>query len=552
MPIPLAEILRDRPATAVAEPPPAAAPEASGVAPAPPAPPAAPAAPPSLEEGFGEFRRGADLRQQAVNQALARQKEIEGLRAQEFALHQQLAEPLQQRIDTLSSQPLPDVAAPPTLPEPPSLAVRPFLSGTPGEPPEQSLQRAVMGLSLLAQMGFGAAAGVPELSLRTLAGAMQGWQEGDIIRGDRDFKEWQGTVEQLQQDYGNRRQLVEDIVQRNRGDLERTRLALLTELARHGASMQELQALSESAQAYFNLMETQGKIVQDVGAMGANLAVQVLARQMDAAMKTSQMLHQRRMEEIAAAGEGRKAAAQEQTNALIARFLGGGSPAEPTTPAAPGAPGGTPPPGPSGQFDVVPSFGPGGASIRLEPKKIGETTQTALRTYDSILANLHDLKTQFSDAEIDQYAGMFRAAGKELQQGVGSLPGMGQYADPRYAAFKALVGRLTGTAFGEGGKQLTPFEASVVFSYTPTGWERGGATEFRAKVESLERFTKVRRALAAYYSEKGVDPTTVPTALWDQAMQQELSKAGVDFTATVRGRASDSAGGWGKARVVTP
>src|SRR6185503_5599925 len=270
----------------------------------------------------------------------------------------------------------------------------PFLAGVPGEDPVQSLNKAVMGLSLLAQMGFGAASGTPELSLRALAGAMQGWQEGDMLRGDRDFKEWQATVGTMQKDYDNRRQLVEDIVTRNRGDVERTRIALLTELARHGASQEELKAITESDQAYFALLDRQGQIVQDLGSQEATIGLNVLARQQDAQMKAVQMQqwiadHNLRVEagQRADVRENRIAGAQEESNRLVREALSGGQPG--------GAAG-------SGGYDTSINVGPRGASVNLTPKKLGEVAQKDVSNYDTTLKAINEIKTTFKPEELER------------------------------------------------------------------------------------------------------------------------------------------------------
>ena len=327
--------------------------------------PAAPSAPDvSLTVGLQNLRTGAAQQQGAVQKALAAQAVTDQARQAESDRFHGAFDPLQETLTAQTQAPLPEVAAPPAMPPPPSLEVRPFLSGVPGEDPVQSLNKAVLGLSLLAQMGFGAASGVPELSLRALTGAMQGWHDGDIQRGDREFTHWQATVAQMQKEYDNRRQLVEDIVQRNRGDVERTRIALLTELSRHGASTEELKALTESDQAYFALLDRQGGITKDLGAQESTIALQVLARQMDAqnrAIQLQQWIEDHKLKQaqlgIAQAGEARKG----RMDALTERFLTG---------ALSGGPGG---PEASGGLPTMPP----GVQLRAGPLTLGAPTPSA-------------------------------------------------------------------------------------------------------------------------------------------------------------------------------
>src|SRR5437764_7577528 len=97
--------------------------------------------------------------------------------------------------------------------------------------------------------------------------------------------------------------------------------------------------------------------------------------------------------------------------------------------------------------------------------------------------------------------------------------------DQRFLDFKATMGRLQGTAFGEAGKQLTGTELSVVNQYTPTGREPGGAAEIQAKINNLETFTRLARAtrLKLATQAKGtVDPDEL-----DKAIEQAAKRAGL-------------------------
>lgn len=220
--------------------------------------------------------------------------------------------------------------------------------------------------------------------------------------------------------------------------------------------------------------------------------------------------------------EERRGRMDDMTTGLIERAMGG----DRTLSGAPGAPGAA---AGGGQWDPSLSFGPGGAKISLTPRRIGEEDKKALRAYDGILASLNELEG-FSDEEVGRYAGFLSRTGRDVKQFAGSIPGLEGLADPRYAKFRALTGRLAGTAFAEGGKQLTPFEAAVVFSYTPTGKEAGGPVEFRAKRDQLKLYTTIRRQLTAHYAERGIDPTTIPDEIWDQQVKQGLGLSASGLT----------------------
>lgn len=88
------------------------------------------------------------------------------------------------------------------------------------------------------------------------------------------------------------------------------------------------------------------------------------------------------------------------------------------------------------------------------------TPIAALRDGGRMVATL---MSEFTPAERTKYAGWFNFKGRQAVQLV--------IQDPKFARFKALVARGKNMAFGEGGKQLTPMEASVVFGWVPTGDE---------------------------------------------------------------------------------
>ena len=207
--------------------------------------------------------------------------------------------------------------------------------------------------------------------------------------------------------------------------------------------------------------------------------------------------------------ETRRARMDEITLGLMEKFFGGGQPV-------------------SGQPQLEPSvsLGSGGPRINLSRTQLGEEDKKALRAYDNILAAVHELDT-FSDEEIEKYAGLLNRGARDVKQFLGTIPGLEGLSDARYAHFRALTGRLTGTAFAEGGKQLTPFEASVVFTYTPTGKEVGGPTEFKAKKTQLGQYTLLRRQLVARYAERGVNPATVPDEVWNQQIREGMMAIGL-------------------------
>jgi hypothetical protein len=127
---------------------------------------------------------------------------------------------------------------------------------------------------------------------------------------------------------------------------------------------------------------------------------------------------------------------------------------------------------------------------RREEAPLTEQDRQKLADHDKILGAIGQLRT-FTPEEIQAYSGVLNRPLADIRMGLSSV--LGFQVDERFTKFRALMGILKGTAFGEGGKQLTPFESSVVFSYTPTGKELGGATEIASKIQYLEAFTKLAR-----------------------------------------------------------
>jgi hypothetical protein len=129
--------------------------------------------------------------------------------------------------------------------------------------------------------------------------------------------------------------------------------------------------------------------------------------------------------------------------------------------------------------------GPTGTPARTLTTELGQAgrpldsgAQTAISALQNIDQTVKELRSKYSPEEIKTFTGLLKFQGQKAM-----LPFT---EDKRFADFAILNERLRGTAFGEGGKQLTPFEASVVFGYTPTGRELS-STEYLSKIENLER-----------------------------------------------------------------
>jgi len=97
---------------------------------------------------------------------------------------------------------------------------------------------------------------------------------------------------------------------------------------------------------------------------------------------------------------------------------------------------------------------------------------------DQTLDIIGELKTNFTPEELARFVGPIDFPGRGVAQAI--------LNDPKFAAFQVTAKKLKLLAFGEGGKQLTPFEAEVVFGTIPTGTEFS-VTDFIAKISEIER-----------------------------------------------------------------
>lgn len=165
------------------------------------------------------------------------------------------------------------------------------------------------------------------------------------------------------------------------------------------------------------------------------------------------------------------------------------------------------------------------ASGAADARPLPDVTAQAVATHDNILASAQLLKT-FTPEEIKLYSGLINRPIQDVKQVLsGIAPGTFGEPDRRFADFKALMGRLEGTAFGEGGKQLTGIELSVIRNYTPNGREPGGAAEMLAKIKNLEAFTRLARNSRVKLAQTGRADVT-PDML-DGMIRDEMQRAGL-------------------------
>lgn len=91
----------------------------------------------------------------------------------------------------------------------------------------------------------------------------------------------------------------------------------------------------------------------------------------------------------------------------------------------------------------------------------------------------HQIRTEFTPEQRAKYVGLLKFPINQWK--------LLFREDPGFARFSTLIDEGRTAAFSDGGKQLTPFEASVVFGYIPTGREFS-AGQFEAKLAEVAEF----------------------------------------------------------------
>lgn len=183
-----------------------------------------------------------------------------------------------------------------------------------------------------------------------------------------------------------------------------------------------------------------------------------------------------------------------------------------------------------------------GAAATNAARPLDDQDKQALAAHNNILASIRQVR-DFTPAEIKSYAGLLNRPQQEVKLALqGMAPGMFGSPDERFLQFKALMGRLQGTAFGEAGKQLTGIEQSVVNQYTPTGREAGGAPEILAKINNLESFTRLARATRlrmATQAKGNIDPDDLDREIEKAADRAGLLRGAAKNAATPKGKSDD-------------
>ena len=235
-----------------------------------PAPPKAPAPPgdPFIAEALRQGQEQSAFTQQLIESMGALLPQYQ--QAQKFEAESLKAR--QERLTDLEGQQkqmAKDVAATPepgtyTEPPVPHIQLRPFGEGLPGESAAQTLNRTLMSLGLMVQMGFGLAGNYPQGALAAFTGALTGWQRGDKERAEQDWLEYQAQVGKAAREWRASVQKFEALRQKHADNLEQFKLQLGMEAARSGYDDRMVQLMFRAPDEAQKILGMQGKALQDL------------------------------------------------------------------------------------------------------------------------------------------------------------------------------------------------------------------------------------------------------------------------------------------------
>ena len=190
-------------------------------------------------------------------------------------------------LQTKLSEPRPAPPEPPEEPAPPSLAIRPFASNTPGEPWQVTMNKAMLSMGLMAESIAGLANKYPVGALAAFQGAMEGWNKGDRERGDREFADWGAKVEQMRDHYQKEHQKFKDLIANHDGDIESLKAKLAVAGIKAGAQRGLIEAMQENPLR-----------ILDWSTQNEKQAIEILKMYEELAMKKSlQDFHERTLAE---------------------------------------------------------------------------------------------------------------------------------------------------------------------------------------------------------------------------------------------------------------
>lgn len=157
-----------------------------------------------------------------------------------------------------------EVPTPPKEPGVPHITLRPFGEGLPGEGAAQTLNRTMMSLGLLAQMGFGLAKNYPQGALAAFTGALTGWQRGDRERAEQDWLEYQAQVGKAAREWQKNVSRFYMTRRAHADNAEQLKMQMGIEAAKAGVDDRMIQMMFQKPDEAMKVLGMQGKAIQDL------------------------------------------------------------------------------------------------------------------------------------------------------------------------------------------------------------------------------------------------------------------------------------------------
>lgn len=128
-------------------------------------------------------------------------------------------------------------------------------------------------------------------------------------------------------------------------------------------------------------------------------------------------------------------------------------------------------------------------------KPLESTDRTAITAMQDTLRIANQMKQGFDQNDLNKYVGFMKFPANRIAQLAKN--------DPKFAQFQTLANEMKGTAFGEGGKNLTELEARITFGHRPIGNEFS-TSDFVAKLDQILAQTpgQIERRLSAASTPK--------------------------------------------------
>src|SRR5262249_28069307 len=127
----------------------------------------------------------------------------------------------------------------------------------PGDSGTQLMQKITFGLGTLASMATGLALKYPEGALAAWTGALQGWAEGDAIRGNREFETWVAKVREGHRAHQSEVERWQALREKYKDNMEQLKTEGAILLHKQGASKELIEAMLKGPETQWKALDAQ-------------------------------------------------------------------------------------------------------------------------------------------------------------------------------------------------------------------------------------------------------------------------------------------------------